>query len=397
MAYVESYGYYNDSVPSTTSTSYRIYDNSSSSGYINRSYDQDYFRTSVVYGRTYQFDLVGGSLYDPELTLRSNYGSYITNDDDSGSSYLDSRITWTADRTGDVILVAKSNSTYGTGSYTLSSQLVSYGGTPYLPGSYPTNVTQDVDYSDDDTTIGGNGDGNVNGNGNTVSYSVDNSSDNSVTNIYNITVGGDYNNTVGNGNVVGSSSGGNINVDLREVGTAGNDIMTGNSSNPQAEMFEGGDGDDELTGFRGADFLAGQAGNDILRGGNGADIITGGNGGDTLYGGFGHNTFTGEADSSFDTIYFKSDEYAYNYIYSSAGNQDGTKVDVIGPLDSYDQIYVQGVNDSQLSFRSVGSTTLPSGSFSGIGIYAGNTLEAIYTGGDLTANQLDRMTTGISA
>ena len=151
----------------------------------------------------------------------------------------------------------------------------------------------------------------------------------------------------------------------------------------------GDDGNDVLTGFRGADDIWGDAGNDLIRAGNGADIISGGSGSDVLYGGFGRNSFGGDYDGAIDELYFKSDQWAYNYIYDSAGNNpNGTKADTIYRLDSFDRIYIQGVSTSDLSFANVDD---------GIGIYADEYLEATYTGGNLSTQQLQSMTFGVAA
>jgi len=163
------------------------------------------------------------------------------------------------------------------------------------------------------------------------------------------------------------------------------------------DQLNGGSGDDELTGLRGKDYLIGYEGNDILRAGNGRDVISGGNGADDLYGGFGLNTFTNEIDGAEDWLYLKSDQHAYNYVYGKAGNNAGNqKCDNIMGLDSFDMIFIQGVNDSDLYF---GWTTLQSslGTLEGIGIWAGESLEAIYTGGNLSVDQVVDMTWGAPA
>ena len=119
---------------------------------------------------------------------------------------------------------------------------------------------------------------------------------------------------------------------------------------------------------------------------------------DDLYGGFGQNTFTGELDGSEDWLYLKSDHLAVNYLNGKAGNNDGNKkADVIASLDSFDQIFIQGASDSELSFGSTTHTSVSGESLSGIGIYASNSLEAIYTGNNLTVNQISEMTAGIAA
>ena len=220
-------------------------------------------------------------------------------------------------------------------------------------------------------------------NTNNVTNNVDNSINNTITQNFNITINGD-NNSLGDFG----------NTQFQQTGTQGADIITGNSAVAETDILRGMEGDDNLVGYRGADVLVGDAGNDIVRGGNGRDVLTGGVGGDTIYGGFGQNTFTGELDGAVDRIYFKSDHLASNWLYGKAGNQNGNKVDVIGSLDDFDLIFVEGALDSQLSY---GATTagIQGQNVSGIGIYAGNVLEAIYTGNNLTTNQLDAMTTGV--
>ena len=234
----------------------------------------------------------------------------------------------------------------------------------------------------------------VNNSGNTTNTStttntVTNNVDNSITNTTNQTISITVN---GDGNILSGDVGSNSFAFERTGGDA-IDVLSGNSDSTKSDRFRGGGGNDKLTGFRGGDVLFGDAGNDELRGGNGKDVLSGGNGSDRIYGGFGQNTFTGEKDGSRDTLYFKSDKYANNWIYNKADNQDGTKVDLIGPLDSYDQIIVQGVSDSRLTYGST-SANVGGNQVNGIGIFAGGTLEAIYTGGDLSASQLDRMTFG---
>ena len=162
------------------------------------------------------------------------------------------------------------------------------------------------------------------------------------------------------------------------------------------DVMTGGSGDDTLVGIRGADNLQGGSGNDELRAGNGRDIITGGAGGDTMYGGFGLNTFEDEADGAVDSLYFKSDQWAENWIYGKAGNSpNGQKADKITELDSFDRIYVQGVATSQLSYRAVSHQSNLGETLSGIGIYASGVLEAVYVGANLSMGQIAAMTLGI--
>ena len=114
-----------------------------------------------------------------------------------------------------------------------------------------------------------------------------------------------------------------------------------------------------------------------------------------MYGGFGLNTFEDEADGSVDSLYLKSDQWAENWIYEKAGNSpNGEKADKIVELDEFDEIYVQGVETSQLSYGSVDHNSRGE-MLSGIGIYASGVLEAVYVGDDLSLGQIEAMTQGI--
>ena len=189
-----------------------------------------------------------------------------------------------------------------------------------------------------------------------------------------------------------------IDVDVHDIGTILADRLRGDGNQPVNEFFQGGAGNDELIGVRGADVLSGDAGNDTVRGGNGRDVITGGADSDDLYGGFGHNTFAGEKDGAADRLFFKSDQFAENWLYGKAGNNtNGRKADIIKSLDISDRLFVQGVETSELSFSQVSNFASPTGNFSGIGIFANGFLEGLYTGGDLSAAQLKTMTVGVDA
>lgn len=167
-------------------------------------------------------------------------------------------------------------------------------------------------------------------------------------------------------------------------GTNGSDYLYGTSQN------------DKMAAKIGADVLQGLAGNDELRAGNGRDIIVGGNGADISYGGFGRNTFQSEIDGERDKLFFKSDQFAYNYIYDSAGNNpDGAKTDMIEGLDPFDQIGIQGAENSQLSFQYINNWNIAGGTYSGIGIFVKNYIEAVYTGTNLTVAQVRNMTNGM--
>ena len=231
----------------------------------------------------------------------------------------------------------------------------------------------------------------------TYNYSVDNSTSYSVS-VGDIKSGGGSVVVGGSGNNVGnSSSTTTINVDYKFVGTGGADVLKGYSGeNYGKDLLDGGEGADQLFGYRGADFLNGGAGDDELRAGNGRDIITGGAGGDTLYGGFGLNTFEDEADGEIDKLLFKSDQWEENWLYGTSGNSpNGEKADKIVELDEFDEIYVQGVSTSQLTYGFVEHDSRLGETLSGIGIYASGALEAVYVGDDLSLGQIAAMTQGI--
>ncbi len=178
-------------------------------------------------------------------------------------------------------------------------------------------------------------------------------------------------------------------------GGEGDDTLKGSGGK---DLLYGGSGNDDLRGSTHGDTIFGESGSDTLHGGNGRDILTGGSGGDFIYGGFGHNTFSDEKDGSRDRLYFKSDQFAENWLYGRAGmNPNGQKVDIIKGLDKIDRLFVEGVETSELIFSQVNSFAAPTGVFSGIGIYANGFLEGLYTGGDLTSSQLQSMTTGVDA
>ena len=194
----------------------------------------------------------------------------------------------------------------------------------------------------------------------------------------------------------------NITSEMSFDGTENDDAFAGSSRDDFIRSYGGNDviysgkGDDDIHAFRGADTISGGAGNDILRAGNGRDILTGGDGADVFYGGFGLNTFEDELDGEIDQLYFRSDQWAENWLYGSAGNSpNGEKADKIEMLDEFDQIYVQGVETSQLSYGFVDHNSNLGETLSGIGIYASGALEAVYVGGNLSMGQIASMTQGI--
>ena len=197
-----------------------------------------------------------------------------------------------------------------------------------------------------------------------------------------------------------SSSGGSSEsaerVGVVFTGTDGDDNFHARSGdNFGPDTISGGGGNDDLIGYRGADRISGEAGNDVVRAGNGRDVLSGGDGRDTLYGGFGLNTFEDEMDGSTDFLYVKSDQWAENWLYGSAGNSpNGEKADKIELLDEGDRIFIQGVETSQLSYGFVDHNSNLGETLSGIGIYSSGFLEAVYVGGNLSMAQLEAMTSG---
>ena len=146
-----------------------------------------------------------------------------------------------------------------------------------------------------------------------------------------------------------------------------------------------------LRGLAGWDILESGGGADLIHGGNGRDIIDGGAGSDELHGDFGWNTFKDQQDGSKDLIAIKSDQHLSNWWYGKAGNSpNGEKADFIEGLDATDQIKIIGVFTPDISV--VDNVTARG--VTGIGIYAKGTLEAVYTGGNLSTIQIQNMTTG---
>jgi hypothetical protein len=159
----------------------------------------------------------------------------------------------------------------------------------------------------------------------------------------------------------------------------------------QGSVLNGSNSRDELWGKAGWDILDGGAGNDLIRAGNGRDIIIGGLGADELHGDFGWNTYKSEKDGVSDLIAIKSDQYLSNWIYGKAGNNaDGSKCDIIEGLDAIDKIRIIGVDTRDITF----AANVTAKGLTGIGIYGKGALEALYTGGDLTINQITQMTSG---
>ena len=156
-------------------------------------------------------------------------------------------------------------------------------------------------------------------------------------------------------------------------------------------ILVGNEDKNTLRGLAGWDILESGGGADLIHGGNGRDIIDGGAGSDELHGDFGWNTFKDQQDGSKDLIAIKSDQHLSNWWYGKAGNSpNGEKADFIEGLDATDEIKIIGVFTPDISV--VDNVTARG--VTGIGIYAKGTLEAVYTGGNLSTSQIQNMTTG---
>ena len=116
-----------------------------------------------------------------------------------------------------------------------------------------------------------------------------------------------------------------------------------------------------------------------------------------IYGGFGRNTYCSEKDGFVDQIFFKSDQWAENWLYGSAGNnRDGEKLDVIQGLDAFDRVFIQGVSNEMISVDHVKYVFNDGEVVEGLGIAADGFLEAVYTGNDMSARELLSLTNGVS-
>jgi len=111
-------------------------------------------------------------------------------------------------------------------------------------------------------------------------------------------------------------------------GSAGNDIIRGQSSATGGDVLQGGNGNDRLTAGTGAAAIDGGNGNDIIVGGPGADLIFGGAGNDgvrsdggvdQIFGGAGNDSLTGDGDN--DTI---DGQAGNDIVIGGAGNDSLT-------------------------------------------------------------------------
>ena len=153
---------------------------------------------------------------------------------------------------------------------------------------------------------------------------------------------------------------------LHDIGTTGNDTLTGTEFD---DTLEGLAGDDILNGMAGNDTLVGDLGIDSLYGGDGndelwgddcmnnvsdlGDLLDGGAGHDMLIGAYGNDTMLGGADN--DTLWGGADDDVMSggdgsdqFLYMSGGaiNLSGD-TESITDFDIYDYIWLAGDVGSQ--------------------------------------------------
>jgi Bacterial pre-peptidase C-terminal domain len=110
-----------EEIPADTSTTAGTATEQSQTSFIEVAGDHDWFRTTLASGTTYVFTQNGSGanpLADSYLRLRDSAGTQIAFDDDSGGN-LNSRLEYTATRTGTYYLDAGAFADAGSGEYTL--------------------------------------------------------------------------------------------------------------------------------------------------------------------------------------------------------------------------------------------------------------------------------------
>jgi Bacterial pre-peptidase C-terminal domain len=110
-----------EDIPGDTSSTVPIATEQSETSFIDVAGDHDWFRTTLVAGTTYVFTQNGSGanpLGDPYLRLRDSAGTQIAFDDDGGGN-LNSRLEYTAIRTGTHYLDAGAFAEGYSGEYTL--------------------------------------------------------------------------------------------------------------------------------------------------------------------------------------------------------------------------------------------------------------------------------------
>ena len=134
-----------------------------------------------------------------------------------------------------------------------------------------------------------------------------------------------------------------------------------------------------LIGKSGNDTIDGLQGDDVINGGGGDDELNGNVGADKILGGTGKNIFLSAEDGFTDTLVIRPDR---------DGDQN---FDIIEGLDPFDIILISGTDAEPISARDISADGL-----AGVGIFVGNNLEALYTGGTLTSQQIQDLTSFIA-
>lgn len=139
-----------------------------------------------------------------------------------------------------------------------------------------------------------------------------------------------------NGETGGGSSGGAGSTEPGgpQIGSAGNDRLTGTS---EADTLEGMDGNDTLEGLAGSDALYGGAGHDRLEGAGAHDTLHGAAGNDRLFGGTGGDALYGEEGN--DTV---NGESSTDLLSGGAGNDSmlgGTGADTLYGGGGHDTLF----------------------------------------------------------
>jgi Ca2+-binding RTX toxin-like protein len=142
----------------------------------------------------------------------------------------------------------------------------------------------------------------------------------------------------------GAGEGDNVGADITSVtGGSANDSIDA-AATDRSVSFNGGAGDDTITGSGLSDFLGGGPGNDTVNGNNGGDSISGGDGNDNLSGGLGDDDLSGDqgtdrvdggdGDDTFDEFGFGQAP-----VGSSPGFPSSTGNDEIIGGGGEDQVY----------------------------------------------------------
>ncbi|MGB8815003.1 MAG: calcium-binding protein [Paracoccaceae bacterium] len=262
-----------DFVRNDTATAATLLDGGTLAGRIDVQTDADWYRFSVVAGRTYTFRLSGDgsatSLADMRLTLRNVAGTQIDYDYTANPSGA-ATFSFTATTTGLMFLTAAGFYSGTAGGFRLSvisDSIVLSGtvGNDYLTGGVQNNII--LGSLGNDTLFGGIGNDSLRGDaGNDVLAGGEGADWALFSGAVNTTV----NLALTTAQVTGHGS--DILVGVENVQTdAGADNLTGNAF---ANAFYAAAGNDSLYGGDGNDSLNGGLGNDVIAGGGGIDTAS---------------------------------------------------------------------------------------------------------------------------